>query len=224
MNNISTIPADIAISTQELVISLLIGTLMALILQWHFKKFSLSSSNRAQFSAIFVYIILTVTLIISLIKSSFALSLGLIGALSIVRFRTPIKDPEELAYLFLTIAIGLGLGAKQYYPTAGAFIIVLAVTAVIRKTNQKVSPGQLLLNITYKDKENINEQVQEVRKTLEEKCSEISLKRLDQLEGQGHLLFSFSLNDKSEEAVLIKNIQDTVKGADFSIVNQEQIL
>ena len=40
-----------------------------------------------------------------------ALSLGLLGALSIVRFRTPIKESEELAYLFLNIAIGLGLGA-----------------------------------------------------------------------------------------------------------------
>ncbi len=39
------------------------------------------------------------------------LGLGLVGALSIIRFRTPIKEPEELAYLFLAIAVGIGLGA-----------------------------------------------------------------------------------------------------------------
>lgn len=50
-------------------------------------------------------------LVIFVVKSSLALSLGLVGALSIVRFRTPIKGPEELVYLFLSIAIGLGFGA-----------------------------------------------------------------------------------------------------------------
>ena len=47
------------------------------------------------------------------VKSSLALSLGLVGALSIVRFRAAIKEPEELIYLFLTIAAGLGTGAGQ---------------------------------------------------------------------------------------------------------------
>ena len=42
-----------------------------------------------------------------------ALSLGLVGALSVIRFRTPVKEPEELAYVFLAIASGLALGADQ---------------------------------------------------------------------------------------------------------------
>ena len=52
-------------------------------------------------------------IIITIVKSSLALSLGLVGALSIVRFRTAIKDPEELSFLFISIAIGLGMGANQ---------------------------------------------------------------------------------------------------------------
>ena len=54
---------------------------------------------------------------ITIVKSSLALSLGLVGALSIVRFRTAIKEPEELSYAFLSIAIGLGLGADQRLTT-----------------------------------------------------------------------------------------------------------
>ncbi len=49
--------------------------------------------------------------VIVVVKSSLALSLGLVGALSIVRFRTPIKEPEELIYLFMAISLGLGYGA-----------------------------------------------------------------------------------------------------------------
>jgi uncharacterized membrane protein YhiD involved in acid resistance len=53
--------------------------------------------------------------------------LGLVGALSIIRFRTPIKEPEELAYIFIAIAIGLGLGANQVLATVVGFAVVAIV-------------------------------------------------------------------------------------------------
>ena len=56
---------------------------------------------------------LVTTSIIMVISGNLILSLGMVGALSIVRFRTPIKEPEELAYLFLAIAIGLGYAAME---------------------------------------------------------------------------------------------------------------
>ena len=59
---------------------------------------------------------ITTFLVISVVKSSLALSLGLVGALSVIRFRTPIKEPEELSYLFL--AIGIGHDVTRYYKKA----------------------------------------------------------------------------------------------------------
>ena len=79
------------------------------------------------FAANFILISFTTMLIISIVKSHLALSLGLVGALSIVRFRSAIKEPEELAYLFLTISIGLGLGAGQRDITIIAFVIMVAI-------------------------------------------------------------------------------------------------
>lgn len=79
-----------------------------------------------------------VFLVIMVVKSSLALSLGLVGALSIVRFRTPIKEPEELVYLFLAIAIGLGMGAGQ--PLLTTFIVLLILVFVyFFLSNTKVS-------------------------------------------------------------------------------------
>ena len=79
-----------------------------------------------------------VFLVIIIVKSSLALSLGLVGALSIVRFRTPIKEPEELVYLFLSIAIGLGYAAGQILITT---IISFAILFVIYfwLSNRKIS-------------------------------------------------------------------------------------
>ena len=66
-------------------------------------------------------------------KSSLALSLGLVGALSIVRFRAAIKEPEELVYLFLIIAIGLGCGANQLIITTIGIIFALVLIVVYSK-------------------------------------------------------------------------------------------
>ena len=82
-------------------------------------------------------------------KSSLALSLGLVGALSIVRFRTPIKEPEELGYLFLIIAVGLGFGAGYSIVTIAITLSILLYLYFTReKINSKLNGEySLLINI-----------------------------------------------------------------------------
>src|SRR3989338_7878078 len=101
-------PAQISIS--YLIVSLILAALMSWLLGKLYVKYGTSLSNRKKFASNFVILALTTTLIINVIKSSLALSLGMVGALSIIRFRSAIKEPEELAFLFLAISIGLGLG------------------------------------------------------------------------------------------------------------------
>ena len=76
--------------------------------------------------------------------------MGLVGALSIVRFRTPIKEPEELAYLF--IAMGLGLGADQRIPTLVAGPLILVVRAVFKWTKGETKKKNLCLSLDWKGK------------------------------------------------------------------------
>jgi len=134
-------------SLNEFLINLLLGAALAIVVRWHFLRYGSTLSNRDELAGVLPFILLTTILIITVVKSSLALSLGLVGALSIVRFRTPIKEPEELAYLFLAIAIGLGLGANQVVPTlvAGAFIL-LAMT-LIKQFNRSASAKNLYLSV-----------------------------------------------------------------------------
>jgi hypothetical protein len=88
-------------------------------------------------------------LIITLVGSSVALSLGLVGALSIVRYRAAIKEPEELSYLFLAIATGLGMGANQPVITILAFLILTSVIWVRHfiKPLNKLNSYNLVVNL-----------------------------------------------------------------------------
>ena len=128
-------------------------------------KYSNSLSNKKIFSNNFYLITLTTTLIITVVKSSLALSLGLVGALSIVRFRAAIKEPEEIAYLFLCIAIGLGLGANYTLVTVTGFAIILALTIVVNVFSKKnVDHEEMFCTISLNKKFVLEELLSVVKK------------------------------------------------------------
>jgi hypothetical protein len=111
----------------ELFKNLGLSVIFALVLSYVVERFSRIIGDRSQYTVVFLTFMPTMVLVISIVRSSLALSLGLVGALSIVRFRTPIKEPEELIYLFVAIAVGLGLGANQTLSTTTAFLFVVLV-------------------------------------------------------------------------------------------------
>lgn len=115
------------------------------ILSLIYVKFGRSLSNRYQLSKVLIIVGVTTFIIISIVKSSLALSLGLVGALSIIRFRTAIKEPEELGYFFIAIAIGLGFGANQLIPTLIGTIVLFLIIFLAGRGSTKSMVSQNLL-------------------------------------------------------------------------------
>jgi uncharacterized membrane protein YhiD involved in acid resistance len=132
----------------KLILSLGIAAVLGLILSKVYIHCGDSMSNRRIFARNFLILVVTTTLIISIVRSSLALSLGLVGALSIVRFRAAIKEPEELAFLFLAISIGLGLGAGQALVTVVALTLILGLIVLRSLFRQKATPPNLYLTVT----------------------------------------------------------------------------
>ncbi|MDC0124971.1 DUF4956 domain-containing protein [Candidatus Pelagibacter sp.] len=154
LNNLLATQQFTEASIGSIVINLILCMILVSFVSWFYKKYSISLGGKTHIGSILPLIGLTVFLIITVVKSSLALSLGLVGALSIVRFRTPIKEPEELGYLFLTIAVGLGLGAGFQITT---IIITLSILIYLylsgEKQNKSKTNGEytILLNIPNKN-------------------------------------------------------------------------
>jgi hypothetical protein len=132
-------------------ISILLCILCSLILKFVFETKSRSYTN--QISKIIPILSIVTFLVISVVKSSLALSLGLVGALSIIRFRTPIKNPEDLIYLFLALSIGIGFGANQITITLITFVIIIFLIYFIlnKKNNIKENKYNLIIKIDGKN-------------------------------------------------------------------------
>src|SRR5262245_12002605 len=172
------------LSLTTLVINLAIGAVMALGLRWHFKRYGSTLANRDDLGNVFPFVLLTTLLIITVVKSSLALSLGLVGALSIVRFRTPIKEPEELAYLFLSIGLGLGLGANQRLVTVLVFTVILGYMALVSLGRSGALPPRLLVHLSGShpangDAAGTQDVLREILRSAEESSTRVDLRRID---------------------------------------------
>ncbi len=186
------------------IIDLVLAALLAAILGKVYIRYGNALSNRRLFARNFLILTMTVMLIITIVKSSLALSLGLVGALSIVRYRAAIKEPEELGYLFIAISIGLGLGANQRLITILAFLVIVAIICIRDLINKREESPNLHLIVSTKESEKLG--LEEIVRTLTQFCTTVSLKRFDQNERGLEASFlvqyiDFDHMEKSREAL-----------------------
>ena len=165
---------NIQIDLQGFILSLLCAAILSFLVQLFYIRYSSTLSNRKEFAKTFVVLGVTTCIVIMIVKSSLALSLGLVGALSIVRFRAAIKEPEELVYLFLIIAIGLGCGANQLVIiTTGIFfslIIIMLYSGYLKSSkknlDEKINAG-IIIEGNISDVQ-INNLIIEIKKVSKE--------------------------------------------------------
>ena len=208
-----------------LLINLAVGVVLALALRFHFKRFGSTLSNREEFAQVFPFILLTTILIITVVKSSLALSLGLVGALSIVRFRTPIKEPEELAYLFMAIAMGLGLGANQTLPTVVASLVILGVMAGIGRYSKDVGASNIFLSIDWRNEgeEQPNSYLENTNQIINKHTINSDLRRFDVREGSIEATYFLDIASNDNLNALVEELQKAFPKAGMTFLDQNQM-
>ena len=112
-------------------IAIFLSLILSIMVKFTYKKVGRALNDKDYFSDTFIPLCMITTLVITVIKFSLALSLGLVGALSIVRFRAAIKEPEELVYLFFVISIGLANGANQFVLSVIATLLIISFLLLI---------------------------------------------------------------------------------------------
>ena len=215
----------IEIPLLELMRNLAVGVLLAVILAWLVSKSTRLVVDTRQYLPLFLLLIPTMILIITIIKSSIALSLGLVGALSIVRFRTPVKEPEELAYIFIAIAIGLGLGANQVLPTIIGFAVITIVLIPSMFNRLKGSRGHSsYIDIVLETKDDTPVDMDAFIKMLDALRLKYRLKRINESIGRHEITLQLSNMDMSIYEQLKKELHRDYKSVDISIIDNARVI
>jgi uncharacterized membrane protein YhiD involved in acid resistance len=189
-------------------VNIVLAAICAGILAKVYVRFGRSLSNRPAFAHNFLLIVVTTFLVISIVKSSLALSLGLIGALSIVRFRAAIKEPEELTYLFLAIAIGLGFGANQRVITLGAFVAILILLVVRQRLHpfEQIWEQGSYLNVRSNSQGSVT--VNQMIDILERTAESFKIKRVDSDKETVEAVFIVTFRDIAGYNAAERNLRD----------------
>lgn len=221
MDNLPGLTAPAPLSLTTLAINLLLSILLSTGLAWFYTRYGKSLSNRARFAQTLPVLALTTVLVISIVKSSLALSLGLVGALSIVRFRTAIKEPEELLYLFMAIAIGLGMGADQRLPTILAILVILGYLFARTLVTPRHMKSNLYLNVLASASDHSFAQVNHL---LLQHVESADLRRLDHSSSTLQATYLIACPSDQVLISLMDDLSTQLPGCEFSFVEQDNTL
>jgi len=141
-------------SAIEIIINLTVSFLVGLFIFYVYKKSFQGVLYQRSFNVSLVTITMVITLIIMTISGNLILSLGMVGALSIVRFRTPIKDPVDLVFIFWAISVGIANGVGYYNISIIGSIVLTLVLLLMTRGSDTEHPYLLIIQIKNNDHDN----------------------------------------------------------------------
>lgn len=121
------IESNSSISFYQIAVAMFFALLLGLFMYFVYRKTYTGVVYSKNFNQTLVLITLILTMVMMIIGGNLALSLGMVGSLSIIRFRTAIKEPRDMAFLFWAIAIGLSCGAEMYVVAVLGSLVIAAV-------------------------------------------------------------------------------------------------
>ena len=200
-----------SIVPSDLFLSLGFGFLVGVIIAFVYRKTYRGVLYSPTFALTLILLTLITTPVVMCIKSDIALSMGMVGALSIVRFRTAVKDPLDTAYMFWALTMGILLGAGLYII---ALIVALCISVVlfILTFVKFRNPNAYLLVLHY---ENIEYVEEDIEKALRHSVKNYKLRSKTMTHASGEMTYEIRLSDRSE---IVQEMMDVEGVIDATLV------
>lgn len=194
-------------SPLEYVFALVFAIAVGMVIYFVYKKTYNGVAYSHNFNLTLVLMTLITTIIIFTITANPVLSLGMVGALSIIRFRTVVKDPVDLMYLFWSISMGIIIGAKQYTFALICAVIVSLFCYIMSKTRDKDQLYLVIIRYDMAATEQIDKAINEVKGKIRNRTAGKSgVETIIEVKGNAidaHFVETVSAMEGVESAVLV---------------------
>ena len=188
--------------TINIIIALVIGAVLSLVYRFTHKGLSYSQS----FSQTIVFVTAIVAIVMMVISGSLARAFALVGALSIIRFRTVLKDTKDMAFIFGALALGMAAGTGSYFLAAIGSVIVCALAIFLNATNfGAVYKSEFILRFRF-DQDGDSKAYLEV---INEHCKRSNMLHMEPSGDNKSILLTFDVSLKEDIAAedLTRNIK-----------------
>lgn len=207
------------IRPEQFLLLVFISLLVSFFISYLYLTFYKNRATGSQIHRAFPLLGVSITAIFIAIQFSLPLSLGLLGALSIVRFRTPIKEPEEIGFIMLVVASSICIATFNL-----AFLGILIFLTVIgliflnkgpRFIKGRLNDGIIMITVPTNDYKNLKDKILNY---LEEKLPRGKIESI--LENQNESVLSYSFLHLEKQMVIelqtdLKDITDSIKSNIF---------
>jgi hypothetical protein len=217
----SGVGPDEQLMTFRFAVNLLVGGLLALFIRELYKRFSSTLSNRENFANMLPLFTLVTIMVIFVVQYSPALALGLLGALSIVRFRVSTATPEELVYVFLCVGLGVTLGASHVL-LGVATVVVVTPFIVLRRWLTRSNPyDNLLLTLSGETSRFPAGDVPRVINIVKDMTKRMTVHRLDH--GSDRMFFRarIAVENRAQITALLTKLQARVPQCEISSLDTD---
>lgn len=142
---------QVKMSFTTVILILVIAFLVSLIIYFTYKNTYSGVMYNPRFNVSLIMITMVTTIVMVVIGSNISVSLGMVGALSIIRFRTAVKDPRDTAFIFWCVVSGLACGTQNYTIVIVGSIMMCLILFAFKKTVSIVSKYVLIIKGTNID-------------------------------------------------------------------------
>ena len=136
----------------EVVLNSLVAFVLGLVIAYTYKKTHQGLSYSQSFVLTIIFVTIIIGFVMMVIGNSLARAFALVGALSIIRFRTVVKDTKDTAYVFMALAVGMGAGTGNYFIALYATLFMSAIAWILFKFNFGVQKSSDFILRFYFDK------------------------------------------------------------------------
>ena len=186
----------------NVIIAVMLSVVMALYLYVIYRFFVRKSMYNMNMNIAIVGMTIMTTAVILTIQSNLILSLGMVGALSIVRYRTAIKDPMDLFFLFWAIVNGIMCGANQYILAVIIAVVLTLLVFILSQMPASKSPYVLVVNAK---KDDVEDKLVDV---LKANCSYYKIKSRNITEKSTRIIVEIRTKDPREVTGEVKKLED----------------
>jgi len=197
----------------NLAVSLACGIVIALVYRYIYK----GPSYSATYVNSLVLLSLITTLVIMVIGNNLARAFGLVGAMSIIRFRTAVRDVQDIVYIFFALAVGMASGVGLH-AIAIAGTLIICLVSVVLVTFNFGAPGksEYVLQLIYNPTKEIDDRISEV---LKKYCRGVRLSNLKSQGEDGNMeaFYQFSLRRKYKSTELVEEFTSLSQKLRFNL-------
>ena len=212
-----------SVNLLEGIFALVFSSLLNIILSKFYTHTNNSHSYSSSFAQSMVLVGITVTLIMIIIGSNIARAFALVGAMSIVRFRNPVKDSRDLVFIFSSIAIGMACGT-QFYFYAVIFLVIFCFILIYFKISKfgEINLDRFVLKINlskdYRD---------QFEKLLNKNCKSFKIISVENLDSEAKfeiIIFEFVLKKNISYHNLLDEIGENLKPKNVNLLIGENYI